>query len=164
MWKRRPPPLTQPANSLSITQLTARCPTTSRVDNTAAINNCFTAAQSQGKIAWIPPGTFYISAINGGLNASGITIEGAGPWYSTIYRVTPANNTQGIANIITTRFLHVAEPVAGLQRQQPRRQQQQRRRQFQRQQLAGGQRLDPARDFLLLVRRRQRHGARIAAR
>ncbi|MGH7976086.1 MAG: LamG-like jellyroll fold domain-containing protein, partial [Limisphaerales bacterium] len=71
-------------------------------DNTSAINNCFSAAQQQKKVAWIPPGTFYISAINGGLNASGITIAGAGPWYSTIYRVTPANNSQGVANIITT--------------------------------------------------------------
>jgi fibronectin type 3 domain-containing protein len=71
-------------------------------DNTAAINSCFSAAQSQGKIAWIPPGTWYISAIHGGLNASGITIAGAGPWYSTIYRVTPANNTQGVANILST--------------------------------------------------------------
>ncbi len=94
-----PAPLSQPANSLSIVSYGAvsNSPAT---DNTAAINNCFAAAQAQGKIAWIPPGTFYISAINGGLNPTGITIEGAGPWYSTIYRVTPANNNQGIANII----------------------------------------------------------------
>jgi hypothetical protein len=94
-----PAPLSQPANSLSIVSYGAvsNSPAT---DNTAAINNCFAAAQAQGKIAWIPPGTFYISAINGGLNPTGITIEGAGPWYSTIYRMTPANNNQGIANII----------------------------------------------------------------
>lgn len=96
-----PPPLTQPANSLSITDYGAVSNNIS-VDNTAAINNCFSDAQAQGKIAWIPPGTFYFSAIQGGLNASEITIEGAGPWYSTLYRVTPADNTQGIANIITT--------------------------------------------------------------
>ena len=71
-------------------------------DNTTAINNCFTAAQSQGKIAWIPPGTYYFSAINGGLRASGITIQGAGAWYSTLYRVTPGGNGQGVNNIITT--------------------------------------------------------------
>src|ERR1039458_684465 len=72
------------------------------VDNTTAINNCFSAAQSQGKIAWIPPGTFYFSGTHGGLIASGITIAGAGPWYSAFYRVTPANNIQGVANILTT--------------------------------------------------------------
>ncbi|MBW8864317.1 MAG: mycodextranase [Verrucomicrobia bacterium] len=96
-----PSPLAQPANSLSILSYGAVSNNPS-VDNTAAINNCFTAALSQGKIAYIPPGTFCFSAINGGLHASGITIAGAGPWYSTLYRVTPANNNQGIANIIET--------------------------------------------------------------
>lgn len=96
-----PPPLTQPANSLSILSYGA-VSNNIGVDNTSAINTCFANAQSQGKTAWIPPGTFYISAINGGLHASGITIQGAGPWYSTLYRVTPNNNSQGVANIITT--------------------------------------------------------------
>ena len=96
-----PPPLAQPVNSLSIITYGAVSNNAS-TDNTTAINNCFNAARSQGKIAWIPPGTFYISAIKGGLNASGITIAGAGPWYSTIDRVTPVNNQQGVANIITT--------------------------------------------------------------
>jgi hypothetical protein len=96
-----PSSLSQPANSLSI-QSYGAVANNSSVDNTSAINNCFNACQAQGKIAWIPQGTFYISAIHGGLNASGITIEGAGPWYSTIYRLTPAGNNQGVANIITT--------------------------------------------------------------
>lgn len=94
-----PAPLTQPADSLSITSYGALA-NNPNFDNTSAINNCFSAALAQGKIAWIPPGTFYINADSGGLAATGITIEGAGAWYSTIYRVTPVNNTQGIANII----------------------------------------------------------------
>ena len=94
-----PPPLAQPANSLSILSYGA-VSNNPAVDNTSALNNCFSAAPAQGKIAWIPPGTFCISAINGGLNPSGVAIAGAGPWYSTIYRVTPTNNTQGVANII----------------------------------------------------------------
>jgi hypothetical protein len=96
-----PAPLTQPANSLSIVTYGAVSNNVA-VDNTTAINSCFIAAQSQGKTVWIPPGIFYFSAINGGLKASGIKIEGAGPWYSTLYRVTPVNNTQGVANMITT--------------------------------------------------------------
>ncbi len=96
-----PAVITQPSNSLSITSYGAVSNNPS-VDNTTNINNCFVAAQSQGKIAWIPPGTFYFSAINGGLNASGITIQGAGPWYSTLYRVTPTGNSQGVNNMITT--------------------------------------------------------------
>src|ERR1700744_5794549 len=94
-----PLPLTQPANSLSILDYGAVSNNVS-VDNTTAINNCFSAAETQGKAVWIPSGTFYFSAIHGGLNPSGIKIEGAGPWYSTLYRVTPSGNTQGVANII----------------------------------------------------------------
>jgi len=96
-----PAPLVQPSNSLSILSYGA-VSNNIAVDNTAAINNCFTAAQSQGKIAWIPAGTYYFSAIHGGLHASGITIQGAGTWYSTLYRVTPNGNGQGVNNIITT--------------------------------------------------------------
>ena len=102
-FENPPAALTQPANSISITDPPYNAVAdNSSVDNTAAINSCFSAAQSQGKTAWIPPGIFYFSAIHGGLNASGITIQGAGPWYSTLYRVTPNNNSQGVANIITT--------------------------------------------------------------
>ena len=94
-----PAPLTQPSNSLSILSYGALS-NNFNFDNTSAINNCFNAARAQGEIAWIPAGTFSIGADSGGLNATGITIAGAGPWYSTIYRVTPSNNNQGVANII----------------------------------------------------------------
>jgi len=97
-----PAALTQPANSLSIAASPYNAVSgNSSVDNTTAINNCFAAAQAQGKSVWIPAGVWYISAINGGLNGTSITIQGAGEWYSTIYRETPAGNTQGIANIVT---------------------------------------------------------------
>jgi len=96
-----PAPIAQPSNSLSITSYGA-VSNNPAVDNTTNINKCFVDAQSQGKIAWIPPGTFYFSAIHGGLSASGITIQGAGPWYSTLYRVTPGGNSQGVNNMITT--------------------------------------------------------------
>ena len=96
-----PPPSAQPTNSISITQYGA-ISNNINFDNTSAINNCFGAARAQKKSAWIPPGVFYFSAIHGGLNASGIAIAGAGPWYSVLYRLTPQGNTQGVANIITT--------------------------------------------------------------
>lgn len=95
-----PAPLAQPANSLSILSYGA-VSNNMAADNSTAINNCFNAARAQGKMAWIPPGTYCFSAIHGGLNASGITIGGAGPWYSTLYRVTPVNNNQGVANMVT---------------------------------------------------------------
>ena len=94
-----PAALGQPANSLSIVSYGAVANSNS-VDNTTAINNCFAAAKAQGKVAWIPSGTFYFNATKGGLKATGITIAGAGPWYSTLYRFAP-NGTGGAANMIT---------------------------------------------------------------
>ena len=98
-----PVPLSQPPNSLCITNYPYNAvPNDITKDNTTNINYCFSDARTQGKTVWIPPGTYYFSAIRGGLNASGIAIQGAGPWYTTLYRVTPANNNQGVANMITT--------------------------------------------------------------
>ena len=78
--------LTQPAGSLSITDYgaVANSPGT---NNYTAIQNCINACQSQGKTMWIPSGTWYFQN-QGGLSANGITITGAGPWYSTVYRNT----------------------------------------------------------------------------
>jgi hypothetical protein len=95
-----PAPLAQPANSISITSCGAvsdNTPTngaadSQAVDSTAAIQNCINQAQSQAKILWIPQGTFYVKGTSG-LHAQGITIAGAGMWYSTIYRDVPLPNS-----------------------------------------------------------------------
>jgi hypothetical protein len=87
-----PTPLTQPANSLSLTTDCGGQANNSSFDNTTALQNCFNNAASQGKSVWIPQGTFYLSMVNtvtGGLKATGITIQGAGMWYSTIYYNPP---------------------------------------------------------------------------
>jgi Carbohydrate binding module (family 6)/Ricin-type beta-trefoil lectin domain-like/Right handed beta helix region len=99
-----PAPLAQPANSISITSCGAVAdnnPTNGSaddqaVDSTSAIQNCINQAQSQGKILWIPQGTFYLKGITG-LHAQGITIAGAGMWYSTIYRDVPMPNSTPLA-------------------------------------------------------------------
>ncbi|HEX3801194.1 MAG TPA: RICIN domain-containing protein [Verrucomicrobiae bacterium] len=70
---------TQPPNSLSITTYGA---STGSADNTTDIQNCINAAQTQGKSVWVPAGTFQVK---GSLNATGITIGGAGA-SSVIYR------------------------------------------------------------------------------
>jgi hypothetical protein len=103
-----PAPLTQPANSIAITSCGAVAdnnPTngaadSNAVDSTAAIQNCINQAEAQGKILWIPEGTFYLKGTTG-LNATGITIEGAGMWYSTIYRDVPLPNANGLAAIFS---------------------------------------------------------------
>ncbi len=99
-----PAPLAQPANSISITSCGAVAdnnPTNgaadaSAVDSTNAIQTCINQAQSQGKILWIPSGTFYLKGTTG-LSATGITIAGAGVWYSTIYRAVPLPNNTPLA-------------------------------------------------------------------
>jgi hypothetical protein len=50
-------------------------------DDTAAINTAIAAAKSAGQGVWIPAGTF---DINARINVAGVTIRGAGQWYSTL--------------------------------------------------------------------------------
>ena len=85
-----PPAATQPAGSLSITDYGAKANDAS-FDSATAIQNAIKDAQTQHKTLWIPVGTFY-SKSTGGLEATGITIEGAGMWYSTVYRNVPLPN------------------------------------------------------------------------
>jgi alpha-1,3-glucanase-like protein len=75
-------------------------------DSTNAIQNCINDAQTQGKSVWIPPGTFYLLTTTG-LNAHGITIEGAGAWYSRIYRSVPLPNSVGLAAVFSVDSCHV---------------------------------------------------------
>ena len=57
--------------------------------NAIAFQNCINAAQTAGEGVWIPSGTYYIDQQ---LNASDITISGAGKWYTTLYyEVTGVN-------------------------------------------------------------------------
>ena len=71
-----PAALTQPANSLSILSYGAMA-NNSGFDNSTAINNCISAAQSQGKSVWIPQGVFYVTS-GTVFHPNGITITGAG--------------------------------------------------------------------------------------
>jgi hypothetical protein len=114
-----PAPLTQPANSVSITSCGAVADNTptngaadsQAVDSRAAIQNCINQAQSQAKILWIPQGTFYVKGVDG-LQAQGITIAGAGMWNSTIYRDVPLPNSTPLGALFsvtscTVQNLHI---------------------------------------------------------
>ena len=103
-----PAPLAQPANSLSITSYGAVADNNpidgsgdpNAPDSTAAIQSCINDAHSQGKSVWIPQGTFYLKSSNAaGLTATGVTIEGAGMWYSTIY-YDPSLPSGGTSNVM----------------------------------------------------------------
>ena len=96
-----PAPAAQPANSISITSCGAVADNTptngaaapGAVDSTVDIQNCINQAASAGKILWIPQGTFYLIGTSS-LVAQNMTIEGAGYWYSEVYRDVPLpNNT-----------------------------------------------------------------------
>jgi parallel beta-helix repeat protein len=95
-----PAPIAQPANSISITSCGAVSDNTQpngsadskSVDSRAAIQNCINQAQSQKKVLWIPQGTFYVKG-TAGLTANGITIAGAGMWYSNVYRSVSLPNS-----------------------------------------------------------------------
>jgi hypothetical protein len=103
-----PAPLSQPANSISITSCGAVAdnnPTNGSADagatdSTSAIQNCINQAESQKKTLWIPQGTFYLKGTIG-LQAQGITIAGAGMWYSNIYRDVPLPNNTPLAALFS---------------------------------------------------------------
>ncbi|HEY2081941.1 MAG TPA: autotransporter-associated beta strand repeat-containing protein [Verrucomicrobiae bacterium] len=81
---------TQPAGSLSITSPPYSADPTFTTDSTTAIRNCINDARSQGKTVWIPPGKFMINSLaSGALTLPGVTVEGAGVWYSMIYKKIP---------------------------------------------------------------------------
>ncbi|WP_234343304.1 carbohydrate-binding protein [Streptomyces sp. NRRL F-5123] len=109
-----PAPLPQPANSISVTSCGAvpdNTPANGAADSAAtdsgpAIQNCINQAQSQGRTLWIPPGTFYVKGTTG-LRAQGITIAGAGMWYSTVYRDVPVPNSTPLAALFEVTSCHV---------------------------------------------------------
>lgn len=101
-----PAPATDaPDASLSISDYGAKAddPT---ADSTMAIQSCINDAQTQGKSVWIPSGTFYLVGTTG-LTAKGITIEGAGAWYSRIYRSVPLPNATPLAAVFSVDTCHV---------------------------------------------------------
>src|ERR1017187_6785083 len=87
---------TQPAGSLCITNFPYNADPTFTTDSTAGIKNCINDARAQSKIVWIPPGKFMVNNLaSGAINIAGVTVQGAGVWYSTIYKNIPASASGG---------------------------------------------------------------------
>jgi len=103
-----PAPLAQPANSVSIASYGAVANNVAK-DSTSAIQAAINAAQSSGMTVWIPAGTFYLNT-TAGLTASGVTIQGAGMWYSTIYYnpTLPAASTNNVILATATTLKNFA--------------------------------------------------------
>jgi hypothetical protein len=103
-------PLPLPANFLSITAYGATA--NDATDDTAAIQNCVNAAQSQGKGVWIPPGTFRMDTgvpsqysyrvRNMAPLVKTVTVRGAGMWHSTLKGLHAGFSCSGTA--YTSKF------------------------------------------------------------
>jgi hypothetical protein len=74
------PALVQPSGYLSITSFGAAG--VPGQDDGPAIQACITTAAATNQGVWIPQGTFY--SISQGLTVTGVTMRGAGMWYSTL--------------------------------------------------------------------------------
>jgi hypothetical protein len=85
-----PPPLAQPADSLSITDAPYNADPTFTTDSTVAIQNCVIDARAQAKSVWIPPGKYMVASLaSNPLDLTGVTVNGAGMWHSMIYKNVP---------------------------------------------------------------------------
>lgn len=83
-----PAALAPPANSLSVVSYGAD-PTFAK-DSTVAIQNAVNDAKTQGKSVWIPAGKYLTNSLAPTpLNFTGVKVQGAGMWHTTIYRRAP---------------------------------------------------------------------------
>lgn len=73
------PPLTAPANALSVRDFGADGQ--AGADDTAALRACIAAAAKTGRVVWVPGGTYQISGDI--IVPTSVTIQGAGMWYTT---------------------------------------------------------------------------------
>lgn len=82
-------PRTRPADSLSVVDQGAD-PAFAK-DSTVAIQKTVDLARQQHKSVWIPEGKYLTNSYAGAapLDFSGVTVRGAGMWYTTIYRRPP---------------------------------------------------------------------------
>ncbi|MDR2952849.1 MAG: right-handed parallel beta-helix repeat-containing protein, partial [Treponema sp.] len=75
-----PAPLARPENSISITDFGAAA---DGRDCRDALNECFKSAKAEGKEIWIPEGIFTV-AEGANFYVNGVTMRGAGMWYSAL--------------------------------------------------------------------------------
>jgi parallel beta-helix repeat protein len=114
LWNA-PAPAAQPANSVSITSCGAVADNTptngtaapGATNSTTDIQNCINQAASAGKILWIPQGTFYLVGTSS-LVAKNVTVEGAGYWYSEIYRDVVLPNSTGLGAVFQCTSCNLA--------------------------------------------------------
>lgn len=73
-----------PANALSVTDAPYNANGNDEVDDLAAFHACLADANAQGKNMYIPAGKYYLDG-QFRLNASNITVQGAGIWHTELF-------------------------------------------------------------------------------
>ncbi|GLY78067.1 mycodextranase [Actinoallomurus iriomotensis] len=84
-----PAPIGQPAGSLSVDSFGAA--KNSSTDSTAAFQAAVDAGKAQNKVVYIPQGTY---TLYGHVIVDGVTLAGAGPWYSVLTGRDPNNRSR----------------------------------------------------------------------
>jgi hypothetical protein len=84
-----PAPIAQPAGSLSVDSYGAS--KNSGTDSTAAFQATVDAGKAQNKVVYIPQGTY---TLYGHVIVDGVTLAGAGPWYSVLTGRDPNNRSR----------------------------------------------------------------------
>ena len=78
-FEQVPAAIPAPAGSLSV--LSYGADSTGAADSGSAFDQAVAAASSQGKVLYVPPGTY---TVNRHIIVNNVTIRGAGPWYSVL--------------------------------------------------------------------------------
>ncbi|TDU89832.1 F5/8 type C domain-containing protein [Kribbella voronezhensis] len=94
----------QPGGSISITDRGAD-PTGSN-DSTGAIQSAIDSARGSGGTVWIPAGRF---RVGGTINPDGVTLRGAGRWYSTLLSSHLIDRPNGGGNVKLYDFAVIGE-------------------------------------------------------
>lgn len=115
-----PPPLPRPAGALSIIDFGAIAD--DEGDDTAALKACVAAARQQQSPVWIPPGVYRQA---GKITLAGVTIRGAGMWYTTLAGTASGSDFGGtvgfhlsgsgatISDLSVTSLVHTSRATKG---------------------------------------------------
>jgi hypothetical protein len=97
-------PAGQPGGSISITDRGAD--PNGNNDSTGAIQQAIDAARGSGGVVWIPAGRF---KVGGTINPDGVTIRGAGRWYSVLLSHHLIDRPNGGGNVKLHDFAVIGE-------------------------------------------------------
>jgi len=90
--EQAPPPLSPPPAGTYLNVTSYGANGADNLDDSTAIKNCLIAAKAQGKIVWMPPGTYYQ---NTSITVDSVTVQGAGMWHTSL--IQTAEGTRNIA-------------------------------------------------------------------